>query len=304
MGPPAVYDPTAEVEYMERYDLGQAEQDGTLSWLASTWDAARGRLVPGVTASGARLLDFAPLLSHGRWPLNEGVHHLLELFAARLQSPVEIEFALTLPGEPDRPARLGVLQVRPLRVAAEVVSVEESALHDRRAVVASEQVLGNGTVAGIRDVVFVRRDRFDPRHTRAMAAEVGAINRELVRSGRPYLLVGFGRWGSADPWLGIPVGWAHVSGARVIVEDSVPAMRADMSQGAHFFHNLIGFRVAYFSVPRGGTARVDWAWLEALPVAHDGDWVRHARTAAPLVARVDGRVGRGVVMREEGGPDA
>jgi hypothetical protein len=121
---------------------------------------------------------------------------------------VEIEFALTLPDEPDGPARLGFLQVRPLRVAAEQVDVAEGLLQDPRAVVASEQVLGNGTLSGIQDVVFVRRDRFDARHTRAIAAEVAAINHDLARSGRPYVLVGFGRWGSADPWLGIPVEWA------------------------------------------------------------------------------------------------
>ncbi len=304
MGPPAVHDPTAEVEYLERYDLGHAEGDGTLFWLASTWNAERDRLVPGTGEPGARLLDFAPLLGYGPCPLNEAIREMLERFADRLRSPVEIEFAVTLPDSTEGPARLGFLQVRPLRLAVETVEVAEALLRDPRAVIASPHVLGNGVLAGIRDVVFVRRDRFDARQTRAIATEVGAFNRALVERERPYALVGFGRWGSADPWLGIPVEWAQISGARVIVEDSVAALNADMSQGSHFFHNLLGFRVAYFSVPRGGAARVDWEWLESLPAESEGEWVRHVRTPVPLVARVDGRAGRGVLMRDEEPPRA
>jgi hypothetical protein len=211
---------------------------------------------------------------------------------------VEIEFAATLPLVSDGPVQLGFLQVRPLRLAAETVEVDPSLLLDPRAVVASERVLGNGTESGIHDVIYVRRDRFEARHTPAIAAELGALNHRLVESGTPYLLVGFGRWGSADPWLGIPVQWGQISGARAIIEDSAPGLNADMSQGAHFFHNLLGFRVAYFSVPPGGGARVDWNWLESLPEADAGEWVRHVRTPGSLVVRVDGRSGRGVVMRE------
>jgi hypothetical protein len=182
----------------------------------------------------------------------------------------------------------------------ERVDVPAEELESAAAVVASTRVLGNGTIAGLQDIVFVRRDRFEARHTRAIAAEVEALNRALVAAGRPYVLIGFGRWGSADPWLGIPVTWPQVAGARVIVEASIAGLSADMSQGAHFFHNLLGFRVAYVSVPPGGGGRIDWDWIESLPRESSGEFTVHARSPAPLAARVDGRVGRGVVCRAEG----
>jgi len=188
--------------------------------------------------------------------------------------------------------------VRSMALSAEAVEVPDAALADPRNRVASARVLGNGVTAGLCDVVYVRRDRFEARHTRAVAAEVQAMNRALVTEGRPYLLVGFGRWGSADPWLGIPVAWPDIAGARVIVEAAAPGLHADMSQGAHFFHNLLGFRIAYFTVD-GTTGRVDWEWLESLPRVAEGEWVVRAACPAPLEARVDGRTGRGWVRATE-----
>jgi hypothetical protein len=125
---------------------------------------------------------------------------------------------------------------------------------------------------------------------------VEALNRGLLAEGRPYVLIGFGRWGSADPWLGIPVDWSQVAGARVIVEARLPGYGVEMSQGAHFFHNLISFSVPYLSASGSGTGEVDWERLHALPVRHDGPFVRHAACADPLVIQVDGRRGRGVVL--------
>jgi hypothetical protein len=300
MGPPENYDPTAEDEYLVRGELADGERDGALRWIASTYDASRDRIVPGIGAQGPRVLDFSLLLGSTLWPFNDAVRGLLELFERESKAPVEIEFALTLPESTDGPARLGFLQVRPMALSSETVEVPESALGDPAAVVASNRVMGNGVVEGLRDVVFVRRDRFEARHTRAIATEVQAMNAALVAEGRPYLLIGFGRWGSADPWLGIPVAWGDVAGARAIVETAAPGLHADMSQGAHFFHNLLGFRVGYFSVPEGGAGRVDWAWLEALPRRVEGEWVVRAESPVPLTIRLDGRAGRGVVARQKG----
>ena len=187
---------------------------------------------------------------------------------------MEIEFALTFS---DRavarrsgrlPARLGFLQVRPMLVSSQTVEIGEDELADPRAVVRSEHVMGNGVIDGLRDIVYVKPEVFEARHTPAIAAEVDALNQALVEEGRSCLLVGFGRWGSADPWLGIPVEWAQIASARVIVEASLPAMNVDMSQGAHFFHNLLSFRVAYFSVPGLDASGIDWEWLR--PAARPG----------------------------------
>ncbi len=313
MGSPPAYDPTAEAEYLLQSHVADAEEDGTLPHVASTYDPDSDRLVVGVGPRGPRILDFAPLLKLGAWPLNEALRGLLGLFAERLGTAVEIEFALTLPppaspAAPEaRPARLGFLQVRPMLVSAQVVEVSDAELASPLAVVRSERVMGNGRIEGIRDVVYVKPETFEARHTPVIAGEVDRLNQALLEDGRPYLLLGFGRWGSADPWLGIPVGWAQISGARVIVEAGLPAMNVDMSQGAHFFHNLLSFQVAYFSVPMpgpgGSPPAVDWDWLRGLPTRRESSFVRHVEAPAPLAIRVDGRRGRGVVLRG-GGEDA
>jgi len=170
--------------------------------------------------------------------------------------------------------------------------VTEEDLADPAALVASRRVMGNG-VEVLEDVVYVRPEAFDPSRSRVIAAEVEAMNSRL--GGRPYLLIGFGRWGSSDPWLGIPVVWSQISGARAIVEAGSPARSVEMSQGAHFFHNLVSFAVAYFSVP--DAEGIDFAWLDALRAEHEAPHVRHVRAPVPLALKVDGRSGRGVVLR-------
>jgi hypothetical protein len=296
MGKPPAYDPINETEYMLLASLGDAEEDGTLHRLASTYDPQSDRLSLGTGARGARVLTFGPLLQLDDWPFNQALGGLLELFEDRAGEPVEIELALTFDDE-QRHARLGFLQVRPMALAKDGVAVSEQDLRDPRAVVASSSVMGGGSVEGIRDIVFLKPDAFDRAQSRAIAEELGVLNRGLLESDRSYLLIGFGRWGSADPWLGVPVGWEQISGARVIVEAALPDLAIDMSQGSHFFHNLLSLRIPYFSAPRGGEARVAWGWLESLPRAVDGRWACRVSLPEALEVRVDARTGRGVVLR-------
>jgi hypothetical protein len=213
-----------------------------------------------------------------------------------LGAPVEIEFALSLP--PEAPGRFGLLQVRPLLVSHERVEVDERDLTGPRVLVSSAGALGNGRQE-VRDVVFVEPATFEARLTPAIAAEIERLNRPLVAEGRPYLLVGFGRWGSSDPWLGIPVRWDQIAGARGIVEATLPQMNPEPSQGSHFFHNLSSFSVLYFTVPHDRGAAIDWAWLQRQETVAATDHVRHVRTARPVVLAVDGRTRRGVVRRPE-----
>jgi hypothetical protein len=293
MGRPPAYDPINEIEHLVRCSITDAENDGALRHLASTFDPGRDRLTVGVSAHGPRVLDFAPILQLGTWPLNDALQHLLAVCEQALESPVEVEFAVTLD---DGRARLGFLQVRPMVVSRQAVDVTEADLERPDAVVASDRVMGNGVVDAIRDIVYVKPDRFEARFTRTIAEELGAINRALADEGRPYLLLGFGRWGSADPWLGIPVTWAEIAGARAIVEASLPAMNVELSQGSHFFHNISSFDVSYFSVRHDTGGRIAWAWLAAQPAVAETDLVRHVRPARPIVVKVDGRSGRGVIL--------
>jgi hypothetical protein len=300
MGPPPAYDPVNEVEYMVQGTLLDAEADEVLSLIASTYDPTRDRVVCGVGASGPRILNFAPLLVHEELALTSVVKALLATAEAAVQDNVELEFAITLDqprGEPVH-ARLGFLQVRPMVASRDVVEVSADELTCPAAVVGSEIAMGNGITENIRDVVFVRPERFAAQHTPAIAQEIGEINRKLREENRPYLLIGFGRWGSSHPSLGIPVNWSQISGARAIVEATLPQMNVDLSQGSHFFHNLSAFRASYLMVRHDSHLGIDWAWLNRQPVVQDMEWVRHARSSDALSVRVDGRTGRGVVLRE------
>ncbi len=293
---PAVYDPTAETEFLVQPGLEAADYDGTLRHVASTYDAAADRLRPGTARDGPRVVDFAPLLAHGEMPLPAVVQELLHAFEDERGTAVEIEFALTIDDSAELQARFGLLQVRPMAVLDEAVEVTEQDLDDGTALVASERVLGNGVDTTIFDVVYVRPETFDPGATRHIAREIAERNRALVAAHRPYLLIGFGRWGSSDPSLGIPAEWSDVAGARAIVEATLPRMNVEPSQGSHFFHNLSSFRVSYFMVHHAGRP-IDWGWLARQAVVAETEHVRHVRLDSALTVRVDGRATRGVIRR-------
>ena len=295
VGSPPPYDPMAEAEFLVPASLADAESDGTLRYAASTYDADADRLVPGTGRPGPRVLDFAPVLVWEELPLVPLLRRLLPACEDELGAPVEIEFALSL--EPGGPGRFGFLQVRPLLVTHEAVEV--TAHEMASAVVASDAALGNGRAA-VRDVVYVEPEGFEARLTPEVAGEIERLNRSLVDEGRPYLLVGFGRWGSSDPWLGIPVRWDQIAGARGLVEATLPHMSPEPSQGSHFFHNLSSFSVLYFTVSHARGPAIDWAWLASQTTVARTARVRHVRTDRPLVLKVDGRTRRGVALRPEG----
>jgi hypothetical protein len=292
LGRPPEFDPIRETEFLTQATLADAEEDGTLAHIASTFDHAAGQVRMGTGTTGPRVLDFAMLLTLGEPPLNDAVRTLLEIFTDELEAPVEIELAATFD-----PHRLGFLQVRPMMVTADVIDITEEQLRSGNALVSSHRVLGNGAIDGIRDIVYAKPAAGIRLDTRAIAAELEPIDRELVRSGTPYLLIGFGRWGSSDPSLGIPVTWPQIGGARVIVEAMRPEMNVEPSQGSHFFHNLSAFQVPYFSIPLSGRDSIDWDWLDATQTVTETPHVRHVRTTTPLRIRVDGRSGRGVVLK-------
>ena len=300
MGKPPAYDPVSETEYMVQAGLTEAEADGTLRFVASTFDPGRNRVVPGTGARGPRILDFAPLLVLEAFPLNAIVQALLQASERALSAEVEIEFAVTLEQPLNQAARLrlGFLQVRPMAVSSDVVEVTAEDLSAPQVVVASDRVMGNGVETDIHDIVFVRPENFSIMRTPEIAQELGDINRKLVEERRPYVLIGFGRWGSSHPSLGIPVDWSQISGARAIVEATLPDMNVELSQGSHFFHNLTSFRAMYFTVRHDGEFPIRWEWLNPQPVVAETALVRHVRPLNPVAVRMDGRSSRGVVVTD------
>ena len=293
MGSPPPYNPLEETEYLLHEDLQAAEFDRTLQHLCSTYDAQSDRLTPGVGIRGPRVLNFAPLLSLRTYPFNDLIQQILSLCQDNFGAPVEIELAMIF-----NPTFLGLLQVRPMMVREAEVSISQDEMSGGEVLVASEKVLGNGIFNEIKDILYVIPDNFQKEHTQVIADEIAEFNRHLLETKSPYLLIVFGRLGSTDPWLGIPVDWGQISGARVIIEASTEDLRVEMSQGSHFFHNLTGLGIGYFSLPYAGKFNIDWKWLENQAIIRSGKFTRHVQIESPLNVKIDGRTGRGVVHKK------
>jgi hypothetical protein len=298
MGEPLSYNPIKETEYMLKYNIIDAEHDGNLKFIASTYVPEGDKIKIGTGSSGPRLLDFAPILKLNEIPLNEILKRLLELCEQKLDSMVEIEFAITLDPYHGTPARFGFLQVRPMVVSRERVDVSLNELSGDNVVVASESVLGNGAIYTIQDIVYIKPEKFEANKTTIIAKELEKLNHKLVQAKHPYVLIGFGRWGSSDPMGGIPLKFGQISGAKVIVEATLPNMSFMLSQGSHFFHNITSFQVCYFSIAHWDKYRINWDWLNQQEVKDETQYIRHVRPSAPLRIKVDGRRGRGVISHE------
>jgi hypothetical protein len=293
MGDQAEYNPLKETEYMRLENLMTAERDGTLHRLVSTYDLQSERFSIGTGVRGPRALTFAPLLELNELPFNRLLVDLLKRCEQTLSSPVEIEFAMLFD-----PHRLGFLQVRPMVAPAGEQQVTEQDLLAPDALMASESALGNGMLENLEDMVFVIPERFNLKDTRQIAEELEKHNQRLLAEKRPYVLIVFGRLGTLDPWLGIPVTWGQICGAKVIVEATQENVRVELSQGSHYFHNIINLGVMYFSMPFSSPYRINWKWIENQPVVHEGVFTRHVRLSVPLCVRVDGRSGRGVIAKD------
>jgi pyruvate phosphate dikinase-like enzyme len=279
-----------------RFDLAAAEEDGTLAAVGSTYSPENDVVYDGVSRPGVRLVTFAPILKHGLFPLAEIVDALLEISVRGTNGPVEIEFAVNCRWRDT--AEFGVLQLRPLGRARAGPDPELEPAPRDRILCESSSVLGHGMVDDIRDLVVIDANRFDRARTHQIAQAVGRFNAELVAAGRPYLLIGAGRWGSADPLLGIPVTWDQIAGARAIVEAGFADFKVTPSQGSHFFQNLAAGNIGYFTVnPDAGDGVVDWAWMAAQPAAAETELVRHLRFDAPLVVMINGKSHTGRVLK-------
>jgi hypothetical protein len=227
---------------------------------------------------------------------------LLDMGGWGMGTPVEIEFAVNLDPPAGEPKEFGLLQMRPmvLNRELEVLHIEDD--KPERLICLSNQVLGNGAIENIRDVVMVDPSRFDRSKTQEMAQEISRFNSMLLSENKPYLLIGKGRWGSLDPWLGIPVSWSQISGARAIIETGFEDMAVEPSQGSHFFQNLNSFFVGYFTVSSGSqNGFVDWEWLTKQTILERLDHMLWIRFDSPLVIKMSGHLNKGVIFKPEGG---
>ena len=283
-----------------RFGLDVAEADGTLHAVASTYSADNQAVYDGLSRPGARVVTFAPMLKHGIFPLATILELLVRAGEDALGNPVEIEFAVRLP-RADEPAEFGFLQIRPLTLARDHQDLAIGDVDSSQLICQSTKVLGNGRIENLYDIVVVDSQRFERSRSQEVARAVAHFNATLSAENRPYLLIGVGRWGSNDPWLGIPVEWDEISGARAIIEAGFHDFRVTPSQGSHFFQNLTAFQVGYFTVnPDAGEGSVDWQWLTAQPAVEEQGCVRHLRFAAPLRVIMNSRTSQGVIFKPEG----
>jgi hypothetical protein len=290
------YDPVKETEFMTNANLSDADYDNTLKYIASTYDTGSDRIVMGCGNDGPRCINFAQLLSMNEFKFNDLIRAILKASEEATGNPVEIEFAVTIPKSENR-LHFGFLQVRPMVVSDEVVDLKNDELYADDVLLASKRVMGNGLIENISDVIFVKPETFDKKDTQKIAAEIDSLNKNLVQTKTPYLLIGFGRWGSSDSWLGIPVEWGQIAGAKVIVESTLFGINVELSQGSHFFHNLSSFNVSYFSLNYDGEFIIDWDWLNEQKVARETNFVKHVKLNSPLKIKVDGKTSRGVIKK-------
>jgi hypothetical protein len=291
MGEPPLYDPVLETEYLSHEDISVAERDDTLCHIASTYNPESGRLSAGTGFKGPRALTFAPILMMDSIPMNNLLRDLLRICESSFKGPVEIEFAMTFD-----PPSLGFLQVRGMEESMAEICVAEHELHGEDVLVASEDALGNGDHQSIMDIVYTNPDSFALQYSKVVMPELESINRKLVEEGKPYLLITLGRLGTTDPWLGIPIRWGKISGARVVVEATQENVRVELSQGSHYFHNIVSLGVMYFTLSISSTHRVNWDWLQSQSAFEETQYLRHVRLSKPLQVKVDGKSRRGVIL--------
>jgi hypothetical protein len=281
-----------------RFGLETAEADGALGALASTYSPENDAVYDGLSRAGVRLVSFAPILKLRLFPLAEILDLLLKIGEEGTSSPVEVEFAVNLAAPPGAPREFGFLQLRPLALSREFAELELGDAAASQLICRSTSVLGHGKIEDIHDLVVVDFQRFERGRSRDVAQELARFNAELADRERPYLLVGVGRWGSADPLLGIPVTWDQISGARVIVEAGFRDFRVTPSQGTHFFQNLTSSNVGYFTVnPDAGEGFVDWDWLEQQPAVAETAWVRHLRFHDAVIVKMNGKKNQGIILK-------
>ncbi|MBZ5640357.1 MAG: histidine kinase [Acidobacteriia bacterium] len=297
----AVQDAPRPAFELKRLGLEAAEEDGTLSLVGSTYSPENDAVYDGISRPGVRLVNFAPILKHNLFPLAEILDALLGIGKDGTSTPVEIEFAVRLAAEPREPHEFGFLQLRPLALSREMAELAIGGEDPRSVLCSSPAVLGHGRIEDLLDVVVVDYHRFDRGRSRDVAREVARLNASLASSGLPYLLIGVGRWGSADPFLGIPVSWDQIAAARVIVEAGFRDFKVTPSQGTHFFQNITSSRVGYFTVnPDASEGFVDWDWLAAQPAVEEMEFVRHLRFREPLVVKMNGKRNEGVILKPAG----
>ncbi|MDN5354644.1 MAG: hypothetical protein PWQ09_1400 [Candidatus Cloacimonadota bacterium] len=282
-----------EESFLQHQRLSKKQKEEEFKLFTSVWDYQNSSFIDGDYAEGPRVLTFRQLIHFNKYPLSQIINRFLEIGEIAMGVPIEIEFAADFANnEP----KFYILQIRPLSINKEAVKLDLDNISEEKAVLITKRGMGNGTMDDISDIVFVLPDKFDNKETLAMSQELEKINKKLKAEERKYILIGPGRWGSSDRFLGIPVHWANINMAKVIVEASLENFSVDASQGSHFFHNLVAMGVGYLTV-RNKEDYLDWEWLQKQPVINKEEHIWHVRPKKNVVVKIDGKTGKAVILK-------
>ncbi len=290
-----------------RLNLKDADADGSLKFIVSTYDPYDQVIRDGYYPGGRKILSFVNVLQHDVFPLADTLDQILHVGQEEMGRPIEIEFAVNIDPMKTEQSRGGsptatfyLLQIRPIVDNKEVMEEDLTLVEQKDTILSSTSVLGHGIVTDVQDIIYVKTGAFNSANNQLIAYDIEKMNRGFTAEEKNYVLVGPGRWGSSDSWLGIPVKWPHISNARVIVECGLENYRVDPSQGTHFFQNLTSFGVGYFTInPFKGDGWFDEEYLNSLPAVEETEYLRHVRFDKPIVIKMDGKKSLGVVLKPE-----
>ena len=283
-----------------RLNLKDADADGSLKFIVSTYDPYDQVIRDGYYPGGRKILSFVNVLQHEVFPLADTLDQILHVGQDEMGRPIEIEFAVNIDPQNLGFATFYLMQVRPIVDNKEVMEEDLTLVEQEDTILTSTSVLGHGIVTDVQDIIYVKTGAFCSSNNQSIAYDIEKMNRQFTGEEKNYVLVGPGRWGSSDSWLGIPVKWPHISNARVIVECGLENYRVDPSQGTHFFQNLTSFGVGYFTInPFKGDGWFDEGYLNSLPAVEETEYLRHVRFDKPVVIKMDGKKSLGVVLKPE-----
>jgi hypothetical protein len=290
---------TSEAVNKKRIRIKQAEKHGSLKFVASTYDLQNNIIRPGINYDGLRVLTFDNILKYNTFPLADILQDLLKIGQREMRNPIEIEFAVNLDVPKGKNKIFSFLQIRPIVESNDVNNIVPDNFDKNDSIIYSESALGNGKYDHIKDFVYVKPEAFKSEATRDIANAVDKINKKFEDKGEQYILIGPGRWGSSDPWLGIPVTWSQISSAKVIIESGLENYRIDPSQGTHFFQNLTSFKVGYFTInPFIGDGHYDIDYLNKMDAVYEDEFIRHIRFKDYLTVIIEGRKNKALILKE------
>jgi hypothetical protein len=273
-----------------RLDIDDAEMHGTLKHCASVYDPDNDMISPGLDKYGPRIVNFANILQYNYIPLAETITSVLDVVEEALGSPIEIEFAIDLEKDENRRATFYLLQIKPLIGNATDFEINMDEVVKGHLLLFTDNGMGNGLIDYIKDVIYVETALFDKSKTKEIAQEIEALNQEMIANKKEYILIGPGRWGTRDPWIGIPVNWTQISKAKIIVETSLDDFPLDASAGSHFFHNVTSMNVGYFSIQHhSAECFINWELLSKQTLVKQTKYLKHVRFAKELIVKMDGK---------------